>query len=117
MTDGWRVGNAEEDGRDTRSWFLGHFIEAGDMRSTDAVEVKWGVHPPGDKRAHWTNDDTRTTLVILVDGGPFTVELITGSAELTKQGDYVIWGPGIDHVWHATEHSIVLTIRWPSRSS
>jgi len=111
----WYHGNAAEDGRgDARGWILGHFLDSSNgVRSTDDVEVKWGIHPAGDKRSEWTTDDQRTTMVLLVDGH-FTVSLTDGRVELNKQGDYAVWGPGIDHSWEAEEDSVVLTVRWPS---
>lgn len=33
---------------------------------------------------------------------------------LERQGDYVVWGPGIDHSWQAEADSVVVAIRWPS---
>lgn len=33
---------------------------------------------------------------------------------LAEQGDYVVWGKGVDHSWYAEEGSVVLTVRWPS---
>src|SRR6185437_13188113 len=61
----WHHGNAAEDGQPTRGWLLGAFIDPAEgVRSTKDVEVKWGIHPPGDKRAAWTADDQRTTMVI-----------------------------------------------------
>jgi hypothetical protein len=36
---------------------------------------------------------------------------------LARQGDYAMWGPGIDHHWSADEESVVLTVRWPSLAS
>ena len=33
---------------------------------------------------------------------------------LAERGDYVVWGPGVDHSWCAEEESVVLTVRWPS---
>ncbi|WP_374005171.1 hypothetical protein [Streptomyces ipomoeae] len=33
---------------------------------------------------------------------------------LERQGDYVVWGRGVDHSWVAEEESVVLTVRWPS---
>ncbi|OLR93348.1 cupin domain-containing protein [Actinokineospora bangkokensis] len=110
----WTTGNANEDGTDTRGWLVGHFIDHDKgVRHQDGVEVKWGVHPPGDKRAEWTADDQRTTLVILISGH-FRVDVTGGSATMTRQGDYVMWGPGVGHSWEAAEHSVVLTVRWPS---
>jgi hypothetical protein len=113
-TVSWHFGNAAHDGQDTRGWILGHFIEPDDsIRSTQDVEVKWGIHPAGDKRPEWTKDDQRTTLVLLISGH-FVVSLTDGTAELRQQGDYVMWGPGIDHSWEAYEDSVVMTVRWPS---
>lgn len=114
MAVNWTTGNAAEDTGNTRGWLVGHFIDPSTgPRSSKDVEVKWGLHPAGDKRAEWTADDQRTTLVLLVDGN-FTVHLTEGSAPLNRQGDYVMWGPGIDHSWEATSESVVITVRWPS---
>jgi quercetin dioxygenase-like cupin family protein len=86
------------------------------VRSTKDVEIEWGIHHIGEKRTEWTSDDQRTTLVLLVDGD-FVVNLTQGSAELTRQGDYAVWGPGIDYSWEAKENSVVITVRWPSSPS
>jgi hypothetical protein len=114
MTGAWHQGNAATDGLPTRGWIIGHFIDPAEgVRSSKDVEVKWGIHPAGDTRADWTADDQRTTLVMLISGH-FTVKLTEGDAELSTQGDYVMWGPGIDHSWQAHTDSVVLTVRWPS---
>jgi glyoxylate utilization-related uncharacterized protein len=116
MTKKWETGNAVEAGKDTRGWILGHFIDpAHGVRSTADLEIKWATHPVGDKRAQWTEDERRTTLVILISGR-FTVELERATVTLARQGDYVTWGPGIEHAWQAEENSVVLTVRWPSLS-
>jgi quercetin dioxygenase-like cupin family protein len=52
-------------------------------------------------------------MLMLIDGR-FHLELSTGSHTLSRRGDYVVWGPGIEHTWHAEEDSIMLTVRWPS---
>jgi quercetin dioxygenase-like cupin family protein len=52
--------------------------------------------------------------MLLLVTGRFRLDLDGGSVTLARQGDYVIWGPGIDHAWHAEEQSVVLTVRWPS---
>jgi hypothetical protein len=111
----WAHGNAVEDGRDTRGWLVGCFIDPADgVRSSADVEVKWGMHPPGDKRPEWTRDDQRTTLVLLVQGS-FRIRLTGGVAvDMVRQGDYVMWGPGVDHSWEALSDSVVVTVRWPS---
>jgi mannose-6-phosphate isomerase-like protein (cupin superfamily) len=107
------VGHAEVDAAGDRGWLLGHFKPAGDPRHSEAVEIKWGVHPPGDERAQWVSGEERTALLILISGR-FRVELPGRSVLLAKQGDYVVWGHGVDHSWRAEEASVVMTVRWPS---
>jgi hypothetical protein len=100
--------------RDTRGWLVSHFIDpAHGVRSSKDVEVKWGIRPAGEKRAEWTADDQRTTLVLLVQGN-FRIDLTGTSVIIGKQGDYPLWGLGIDHSWEALSDSVVLTVRWPS---
>lgn len=114
MAHDWYTGNANDDAPQHRGWLLGHFIQPPtDVRATTDLEVKWGIHPAGEQRHEWVSDDARTTLVILISGR-FQVQLSTGTANLVTQGDYVMWGPGIDHIWQAEEDSVVLTVRWPS---
>jgi len=110
----WYQGNGAEDGQTTRGWLLGAFVDPVEgIRFSEDLEVKWGIHPQGDKRAAWTSGDQRTTLVLLVEG-TFRVDLTEGSITLGKQGDYLLWGPGIDHTWEALAPSVVITVRWPS---
>lgn len=114
VSDAWYHGNAAVDGRETRGWLLGHFLgSSAGVRTTNDVEIKWGIHPAGEKRTEWTQDDKRTTVLFLIEGH-FVVKLSEGDADLVRQGDYVMWGPGIDHSWEAREDSTVITIRWPS---
>ena len=71
-------------------------------------------HPPHRRQAaEWTADDQRTTLVVLVEGN-FRVDLTEGHTVMTRPGDYLMWGPGIDQTRSALEDSIVITVRWPS---
>ncbi len=114
MRENWHSGNAAEDGRETRGWILGHFIGPPEgVRSNRDVEVKWGIHPAGEKRREWTADDQRTTLVLLIEGN-FRVDLTGASITLEKQGDYAVWGPGTGHSWEAISDAVVVTVRWPS---
>jgi hypothetical protein len=113
----WHSGTAEGDGREYRGWILGHFIDPAEgVRSTKDVEIKWGVHPAGDKRVQWTTDDQRTTLVFRVSG-KFRIDLTEGSFTLEREGDYLVWGPRIDHAWEAITDAVVVTVRWPSSVS
>jgi quercetin dioxygenase-like cupin family protein len=114
VADNWYTGNATEDADSHRGWLLGHFIDpAGSVRATPAVEVKWGIHPAGQQRDHWYTDEQRTTMLLLVRGR-FHLDLSVGSVVLENEGDYVVWGPGIDHSWRAEADSVVVTVRWPS---
>ena len=115
MADNWYSGNANHDADQHRGWLLGHFVDpaVGPVRVTDAVEVKWGIHPAGQQRPEWTADDQRTTMLLLVQGR-FRLDLTVGSVTLARQGDYVVWGRGIDHSWQAEQDSVVVTVRWPS---
>ncbi|OLZ51750.1 signal peptidase I [Amycolatopsis coloradensis] len=114
MGDRWYFGNAEADGRDTRGWILGHFLSPSEgVRSSRDVEIKWGTHDAGETRPAWTRGDERTTAVILIEGC-LHIALTTGEVHLQEKGDYVVWGPGIDHSWTALTDATVLTVRWPS---
>ncbi len=115
MADNWHVGNAATDGQDFRGWIVGHFINgaAAPIRTSQDVEIKWGVHPAGEERADWQASEHRTTVIVLVQGR-FQINLSVDSHTLQKQGDYAVWGPGIGHSWKAEEDSVVLTVRWPS---
>lgn len=107
------TGNAGADAAVDRGWLLGHFKSADDPRHSDAVEIKWGVHQSGEERAEWVRGDTRTALLILVSGS-FRVVFPDRTALLDRQGDYVLWGSGVEHSWFAATESVVLTVRWPS---
>ena len=109
----FHAGNAATDGADRRGWLVGHFLPEGDLRKSDDVEVKWGVHRGGEERAGRMDAEHRTTVVLLVRGR-FRVDLDPGPVVLEQPGDYVMWGPGVGHSWRAEEDSVVLTVRWPS---
>ncbi|MFG2596458.1 signal peptidase I [Streptomyces sp. NPDC048462] len=113
MNDSVYVGRAGEDAALDRGWLLGHFKDAADPRHSEAVEVKWGVHPPGDECKQWVRGEERTALLVLISGR-FHVQLPGRTVLLEEQGDYVVWGHGVDHSWFAEEESVVLTVRWPS---
>ncbi|MFE2973598.1 signal peptidase I [Streptomyces sp. NPDC059258] len=113
MNDSVYVGNAGKDAALDRGWLLGHFKDVGDPRHSEAVEIKWGVHPRADRRTQWVRGEKRTALLVLISGR-FRVELPGRDVLLKEQGDYVVWGRGVDHSWFAEEESVVLTVRWPS---
>ena len=114
MSDSVYVGRAVPDGIANQGWLLGHFMPPGTVLHSADVEVKWGVHPPGERRAAWATAETRTALLVLIRGG-FDIELRDRTVLLREPGDYVVWGPGEDHSWQAgPEETVVLTVRWPS---
>lgn len=112
MTDKIYVGNATVDAPADRGWLLGHFKASGDVRHSTDVEIKWGMHQPGERRGQWVTGEQRTAMLMLISGR-FRVELPGRDVLLAKQGDYVVFD-GIDHSWEAEECSILLTVRWPS---
>jgi quercetin dioxygenase-like cupin family protein len=115
MAGNWHVGNAVDDSKDWRGWFVGHFLDAStNVRASETVEIKWGVHPKDEGRDSWHTGEQRTTVVLLIKGR-FRLDLSTGSFLLKEEGDYAMWGPGVDHSWQAEEDSVVITVRWPSR--
>lgn len=113
MTGSIYVGNAAVDGALDSGWLLGHFKPAADPRHSTDVEVKWGVHPKGQRRAEWVTGEQRSAVLVLVSGR-FRVIFPGSDALLERQGDYVVWGPGVDHTWVAEDDAVVMTVRWPS---
>jgi mannose-6-phosphate isomerase-like protein (cupin superfamily) len=107
------VGNAAEDGAPHNGWLLGHFKDPSDPHHSEDVEIKWGVHPAGDRRAQWVRGEERTALLVLVSGR-FRMEFPDRSVTLHRPGDYVVWGKGVDHSWEAEQDSVEVTVRWPS---
>ena len=107
-------GNAVEASRDTRGWFLGHFMPGADnpLRSDD-VELKWFTHPKGDTRPEWAPGNPVRTLNILIRG-KFVLVFPDREVTLEKEGDFVQFGPGVPHSFRSLEESLVLTVRWPS---
>lgn len=108
-------GNANIDGANYKGWFIGHFIDRlDDLRSTGAIEIKWGVHKAGENKSSWSKNIQATTLCVLITGR-FRIKLQNREFLLSRDGDYVIWSPGIAHTWSAEEDTVILTIRWPSK--
>lgn len=113
----WYVGNAGREALEYRGWFIGHFIDPsrGSQRISQAVEVKWGVHPAGEHRQAWNGDSTAHTMTLLISGR-IVIDFPAGQAVLSEQGEYALWEPGTGHSWRAEEDSIAITVRWPSRA-
>jgi hypothetical protein len=112
MEDQVYLGNATVDAHADHGWLLGHFKPAPDLRHSEDVEIKWGIHARGDRRARWVTDEKRTAVLILISGR-FRVELPGRNVLLRRPGDYVVFR-GIGHSWLAEEESVVISVRWPS---
>lgn len=109
-------GNAADDGAGHGGWFVGHFLEmTAGVRASEDVELKWGQHSCGERRDDWALGDRRSTLTVLVAGGPWRVQLPEREHTLARPGDYLLFGPGLAHAWQADGDTTMLTIRWPSR--
>jgi hypothetical protein len=111
-------GSAAADQVRNSGWFIGQFVapELGLRHQTD-IEVKWGLHPDGDKRARpWANGNA-TTISVLIRGTLHICFYLGERREtvtLAKEGDYVIYRPDVVHSWEATGETLVLSIRFPS---
>jgi cupin superfamily acireductone dioxygenase involved in methionine salvage len=110
------IGNAMKNG--TRGWFVGQFMAPSfGLVHQQALEIKWGQHSKGERRQKFSKSLNATTISILVNGSFIIwLKLTDGMREvvLNSPGDYVAFGPGIDHAWEAIEDSLVITIRFPS---
>lgn len=107
-------GNVNEASKDTRGWFLGHFMpgEENPLR-TGELELKWYTHAKGETRPEWAPGNPVKTLNILIRGH-FVLLFPDQEIALEKEGDFVLFGPGVPHSYRSVEESLVLTVRWPS---
>jgi len=107
-------GNVADASRETRGWFVGHFMpgEASPLRSRD-VELKWFTHAKGETRDEWSPANAVRTLNILIRGH-FVLCFPDREVSLAREGDFVLFGPGVAHSFRSVEESLVLTVRWPS---
>ena len=111
-------GNAIADQVRNSGWFVGQFVSpALGLRHQNGVEVKWGIHPDGEKRPHpWANGNA-TTISVLIHGClrvTFHVGETPEIVTLEKEGDYLIFAPDTVHSWEAIGHTVVLSVRFPS---
>lgn len=115
---GFYFGNAKADQVRSSGWFVGQFVppELG-LRHQTEVELKWGVHPDGDKRPHpWANRNG-TTVSVLIEGVLRVTFYVDGTEQevtLQTRGDYLVFGPDVVHSWEATGDTVVLSVRFPS---
>jgi len=112
------VGNAKADQVGESGWFIGQFIPAElGLRRQTAVELKWGIHPDGERRAGPWASQNGATISVLIEGSlKLTFHIGDSQQEviLRTKGDYVIFGPEVVHSWEAIGDTIVLSVRFPS---
>ena len=124
------TGNAITDGKEFRYWFVGRIEkwcresnvpfdkERFGLRSTDDIEMKWGIYKKGEARSDWASSSDMTGMSILIRGDSiFTFREIHGQGDskevrLMKEGDYIIWREDVEHTWTMSEDSVFLTLRW-----
>jgi cupin superfamily acireductone dioxygenase involved in methionine salvage len=124
------TGNAITDGKEFRYWFVGRIEkwcrennvpfdeERFGLRSTDDIEIKWGIYNKGESRSEWASSSDMTGMSILLRGDSIFIFRETngqgGSKEvrLMREGDYIIWREDIEHTWKILEDSVFLTLRW-----
>jgi hypothetical protein len=111
-------GNAASDQVGGTGWFLGQFVPAElGLRHQTGVELKWGLHPDGEKRIRPWAQGHATTIAILIRGSlrlEFHIGSMLQPITLQREGDYVIYGPEMVHSWEAIGDALVLTVRFPS---
>lgn len=111
-------GNAIADQVRNSGWFVGQFVSpALGLRHQTDVEVKWGIHPDGERRPRpWANGHA-TTISVLIHGClrvTFDVGDTPRLVTLQKEGDYIIFAPETVHSWEAIGDTVVLSVRFPS---
>jgi hypothetical protein len=104
-------GNVAIASKDTRGWFLGHFMpgDGNPLRSSE-LELKWYTHAKGETRSEWAPGSHVKTLNVLIRVLLFPEREVA----LEKEGDFVLFGPGVPHSFLSVQESLVLTVRWPS---
>ena len=109
------AGNVAEASKNTRGWFLGHFMPGdGNPLQTSELELKWYTHAKGETRSEWAPANAVKTLNILIRGH-FVLLFPDQEVSLEKEGDFVLFGPDVPHSFRSEQESLVLTVRWPSQ--
>lgn len=124
------TGNAKDDGREFRFWFVGEIetwcrqmglpfdARRYGYRNRGDVEVKWGMYRRGDVRDAWAVCSGSMAMSILIRGD-FTfmfrdpASLRHREVRLCSEGDYVIWREDVEHTWRMDRDSEIITLRWP----
>src|ERR1700687_5761129 len=112
------IGNAIADQVRDSGWFVGQFVPSAlGLRHQTDVEVKWGIHPDGEKRPQpWASGHSKTISVLI--RGCLRVTFHHGETPqvgtLEKEADYIIFASDVVHSWEVTGNTVVLSVRFPS---
>ncbi|MBU2592360.1 signal peptidase I [Patescibacteria group bacterium] len=100
------------DKRNGNLWVLGHFIEPGSPFQTNDLEIKWGLHHPGESKDSPGTNLQSKTLTFLIRG-KVSLKFPDQNQEivLEKEGDYTYWDRGVNHSWSVLEETLIITIR------
>lgn len=109
-------GNAKKDS--LNGWFIGEFISQDfGLRHSKELEIKWGIHKQGEKRA-WSTSKQKTITILISGKIAQLFKTETGETKIILEapGDYALYA-GVPHRWEALADTTILTVRWLSTSS
>ncbi|MFZ5391893.1 MAG: signal peptidase I [Patescibacteria group bacterium] len=102
---------------ETKGWFLGCFMAKYPEFLSDDVELKWARHKKGDIKPGLSATSTTKTFTILISGKFFIrFPELNQEVTLAQLGDFVFYDASqTSHKAEASEDSLLLVIRYPSR--
>lgn len=102
---------------ETKGWVLGHFIPPNSFFHSNDFEVKWAVHAKGETKEGIVGTADAKTFGILVSG-KYRIYFpeLNQEVVLSQQGDFLTYN-ATAHIGEALEDTVLLTIRWPSKST
>lgn len=110
----FETGNVAREPNGERGWIMGAFMPESSPFFTRDFEVGLVRLQRGDAKPVAAANAKATTLTILIHGVHRLIFPGRETVVLSREGDYVLYGPGVMHRWEAVEDSLVLTVRWPS---
>jgi hypothetical protein len=95
-------------GRENGQWCLSKFVtDQEGVPLTNEFEVKWSIHPKGDKRAEWSQGTVGSGLVIALKGKIRIYFRPDGPDKETfanlHPGEAVFWENTVAHRWEVLE--------------
>jgi hypothetical protein len=132
---GIEYGNAGEVTTNGTGWIIGYgpWLAEAVLRHTPEatirpaegerleVTVKWYSHPRGQRDEANKPSNGRTISLLVSERGGFRLTFSNlekthfTECVLSRHGDFVVWGEGLNHKWVTEYPSTVLTVRWEPR--